>query len=59
MKPAAFKATPQLDAEASRALLKAVGRVQLSEKRRAELAQLAKAARTAFARPLPEKVNEH
>ena len=59
MKPAAFQETPQLDAEASRALLKAVGRVQLSEKRRAELAQLAYAARRAFARPAPAKVNEH
>lgn len=58
MKPAAFKATPQLDAEASRALLKAVGRVQLSEKRRAELAYFARAARRAFARPIPAKVNE-
>lgn len=58
MKPAAFKATPQLDAEASRALLKVVGRVQLSEKRRAELAHFASAARRAFARPIPTKVNE-
>lgn len=58
MKPAAFKATPQLDAEASRALLKAVGGVHLSEKRRAELARFASAARKAFARPIPAKVNE-
>lgn len=58
MKPAAFKATPQLDAEASRALLKAVGGVQMSERRRAELARYAIAARKAFARPTPAKVNE-
>lgn len=58
MKLAAFKATPQLDADASRALLKAIGRVQLSKKRRAELALLASAARRAFARPIPAKVNE-
>lgn len=58
MKPAAFKATPPLDAEASHALLKAVGRVHLSDKRRAELANFASAARKAFARPLAPKVNE-
>jgi hypothetical protein len=52
MKPVAFKATPQLDAESSRALLKAVGHVHLSEKRRSELAHLASAARKAFARPI-------
>lgn len=57
MKPAAFKATPRLDADASRALLKVVGRVSLSEKRRSELASFAEAARQAFARPLPIKVN--
>jgi hypothetical protein len=57
MKPAAFKATPRLDADASRALLKVVGRVNLSEKRRSELASYAEAARQAFARPLPIKVN--
>lgn len=57
MKPAAFKATPRLDADASRALLKVVGRVKLSEKRRSELASLAEAARQAFERPLPIKVN--
>jgi hypothetical protein len=57
MKPAAFKATPRLDADASRALLKVVGRVNLSEKRRSELASFAEAARQAFARPLPVKVN--
>ena len=58
MKPAAFKATPQLDAEASRALLKAVGRVHLSDKRRSELANFANAARRAFDRPLTPKANE-
>ena len=58
MKPAAFKATPQLDVEASRALLKAVGRVHLSEKRRSELAHFASAARRAFERPIASKVNE-
>jgi hypothetical protein len=57
MKPAAFKATPRLDADASRALLKVVGRVNLSEKRRSELASFAEAARQAFERPLPIKVN--
>lgn len=58
MKPAAFQATPQLDVEASRALLLAVGRVHLSDKRRAELARFASAARKAFDRPIPAKVNE-
>lgn len=57
MKPAAFKATPRLDAEASRALLKVVGGVSLSENRRSELAGLAEAARKAFARPLTLKVH--
>jgi hypothetical protein len=52
MKPAAFKATPRLDADASRALLKVVGRVNLSEKRRSELASYAEAARQAFARAI-------
>lgn len=56
MKPAAFKATPRLDADASRALLEVIGRVSLSEKRRSELAAFAEAARQAFARPFPVKV---
>jgi hypothetical protein len=59
MKPAAFKATPKLGVEASRALLKAVGGVSLTEKRRCELASLAESARLAFARPLPSKANGH
>ena len=59
MKPAAFKATPKLGVEASRALLEAVGSVTLTEKRRRELATLAESARQAFARPLPAKVNGH
>ncbi len=57
MKPAAIKATPRLDAEASMALLKLVGRVNLSEKRRSELAAFAEAARLAFARPLPARMH--
>ena len=57
MKPAAFKATPQLGAEASRALLKVVGGVTLTEKRRAELSALTESARQAFARPLTSSVN--
>jgi hypothetical protein len=59
MKPAAFKATPKLGVEASRALLKVVGGVTLSEKRRCELASFAESARQAFARPLPIKANGH
>ena len=59
MKPAAFKATPKLGVEASRALLKAVGGVTLTEERRRELASLAESARLAFARPLPAKANGH
>lgn len=59
MKPAAFKATPKLGVKASRALLKAVGGVTLTEKRRCELATLAESARQAFARPLPTKANGH
>ena len=55
----AFKATPKLGVEASRALLKAVGGVTLTEKRRCELASLAESARQAFARPLPGKANGH
>lgn len=55
MKPAAFKATTRLNAEASRALLEVVGRVSLSEKRRSELAAFAEAARQAFVRPFPAK----
>ncbi len=55
MRPVAFKATPRLDSEASRALLKAIGKVSLSEKRRSELAAFAEAARKAFARPFPVK----
>ena len=58
MKPAAFKATPQLSAEASRALLKVVGGVSLTEKRRAELSALTEAARQAYARPLVPVVND-
>ncbi len=57
MKPAAFKATPQLSAEATRALLKVVGGVSLTEKRRTELLALTEAARLAFARPLTPSVN--
>ena len=37
MKPAAFKATPKLGVGASRALLKAVGGVTLTEERRREM----------------------
>lgn len=59
MKPAAFKATPKLGVEASRALLEAVGGVSLTEERRHELATLAESAREAFARPLPTKANGH
>jgi hypothetical protein len=59
MKPAAYKATPKLSAQASRALLEAVGGVSLSEKRRRELAALAETARQAFARPLPAKAHGH
>jgi len=59
MKSAAFKATPKLGVEASRALLRAVGGVTLTEKRRRELASLAESARLAFARPLPVKGNGH
>jgi hypothetical protein len=59
MKLAAFKATPKLGVEASRALLKAVGGVTLTEERRRELASLAESARKAFARPLPAKVHGH
>ena len=58
MKPAAFKATPQLSAEASRALLKVVGGISMTEKRRAELSALTEAARLAYARPLNPPVNE-
>lgn len=57
MKPAVFKATPQLGPEASRALLKQVGGVCLTEKRRKELSDLSAAARAAFARPLPTPAN--
>jgi len=59
MKPAAFKATPKLGVEASRALLKVVGGISLTEKRRCELATLAESAREAFTRPLPIKANGH
>ncbi len=59
MKPAAVKATPKLDVEASRALLEAIGNVRLTEKRRLELAHLAESARLAFARPVPAKTNGH
>ena len=59
MKPAAFKATPQLSPEASRELLRRIGAVRLSDKRRQELADLAVAARTAFSRPLPSSANGH
>jgi hypothetical protein len=58
MKPAAFQATPQLGPEASRALLQQVGRVRLTEKRRAELSVLSAAARSAFARSLSPLVSD-
>ena len=58
MKPAAFQATPQLGTEASRALLQQIGRVRLTEKRRAELSVLSAAARSAFARSLSPLVND-
>ena len=58
MKPAALKATPQLDSEASRSLFKAVGRVHLSEKRRSELAHFASAACRVFERPIASSVND-
>jgi hypothetical protein len=57
MKSAAFKATPRLNADASLALLKMVGQIKLSDKRKNELSNFAKAAREAFARPLPRKKN--
>lgn len=57
MKPAAFKATPQLSVEASRALLKVVGGISLTDKRRAELSALTETARQAYARPLTPPMN--
>ena len=57
MKPAAFKATPQLGPEASRELLQRLASVRLTDERRKELADLAAAARAAFARPLPTVAN--
>jgi hypothetical protein len=57
-KPAAFQATPQLGPEASRALLQQIGRVRLTEKRRAELSVLSAAARSAFARTLCPVAND-
>jgi hypothetical protein len=57
MKPAAFQATPQLGPEASRELLKRLGGVHLTDKRRKQLADMASAARAAFARPLPTAAN--
>ncbi len=57
MKHTAFKATPRLGVAASQALLKTVGGVTLTEKRRAELGSLAESARQAFARPIPTKKN--
>ena len=57
MKPAAFKATPKLGPEASRELLRRLGHVRLTDERRKELADLATAARAAFARPLPTAAN--
>jgi hypothetical protein len=52
VKAAAFKATPKLGFEASRALLKAVSGVTLTEQRKAELRSLSEIARQAFLRPL-------
>jgi len=50
----ALQATPPLRPEASKALLKVVGPVSLTEKRRAELVALANEAQEAFKRPLPK-----
>ena len=47
-----LQATPPLGPEASRALLKVVGPVSLTDKRRAELAALSEADQEAFKRPL-------
>jgi hypothetical protein len=55
MKTVAFKATPVLGAEASKALLKIVGSVTLTEQRKAELKSLADIANRAFARSLCTK----
>lgn len=55
VKVAAFKATPKLGIEASRALLKAVSGVTLTEQRKAELKSLSEIARQAFLRPLSSK----
>ncbi len=52
----ALQATPPLGPEASRALLKVVGPVSLTEKRRAELVALANEAQEAFKRPLPKNL---
>lgn len=52
MKAVAFKATPKLGVEASRALLKVVSGVTLTEQRKAELKSLSEIARQAFVRPL-------
>jgi hypothetical protein len=51
MKPAAFKATPQLSTAESQALLKVIG-VTLTPRRRAELKASAMKASAAFSRPL-------
>ena len=52
MKPAAFKATPQLSSAESQALLKIIGGVTLTPRRRAELKASAMKASVAFSRPL-------
>jgi putative zinc finger/helix-turn-helix YgiT family protein len=54
----ALQATPPLGPEASRALLKVVGPVSLTEKRRAELVALANEAQEAFKRPLPKNLSK-
>jgi len=52
MKPAAFKATPQLSTAESQALLKVIGGVTLTPSRRASLKASAMKASVAFSRPL-------
>jgi hypothetical protein len=52
MKQPVFEATPQLSLEASQALLKRIGNVNLSEKRRIELSELAMLAHQAYVRPM-------
>jgi hypothetical protein len=57
-RPDPLPATKPLGPEASKALLKIVGPVKLTDKRREELAALAKAAQEAFDRPLSKNRTE-